>query len=141
MAQTQEPARPAATPQDFARRNAPHSGNGAADLIGNAAQTVKNRARAVAEEQKEAGAERMDALGRAVHGAADELGREIPDAAAYVHTAAETLQDASRRLRARSVDDIVARLDRFARRQPAVAFAGCVVAGLALSRFLKSSSR
>lgn len=142
MAQTEEPVRPAATPQDFARRNAPHgdgAGAGMSGLFGSAARSVKKKAREVAEEQKSASAERIDAVGRAVHGAADELGREIPQAASYVHSAADRLQIASRRLNERGVDDLLSRLDRFARKQPAIAFAGSVVAGLALSRFLKSS--
>jgi hypothetical protein len=145
MAQTQERSDPAATPPDFAQRNAPHGdGNfgmqGLYGMVGNAAQSVKNRARDVAEQQKSAGAARMDAVGRAVHGAADELGKEMPEAGSYIHSAADTLQGASARLRERSVDDLLARLDRFARKQSTAAFAGSVLAGLALSRFLKSSS-
>ena len=145
MARMEESVRPAATPEDFAQRNAPR-GDGSSGLdgiygmVGSATESVKNRARQVAEEQKAAGAERIDAMGRAVHGAADELGKEIPGAASYIHAAADTLQGASERLRRRSVDDLLARLDRFARRRPATAFAGSVLAGLALSRFLKSSS-
>ena len=142
MAQMEEPVSPAATPQDFARRNAPHgdgAGAGVSNLFRSAARNVKNKAREAAEKQKSVGVERIDAIGRAVHGAADELGREIPQAAFYVLSAADTLQNASRKLNERSVDDLLWRLDRFARKQPGIALAGSVVAGLALSRFLKSS--
>ncbi len=145
MAQMDETVRPAATAEDFAQRNAPR-GDGSSGLHGvygmfdSATESVKSRAREMAEEQKSAGAERIDAFGRAVHGAADELGKEIPGAASYIHSAADSLQGASERLRRRSVDDLLARLDGFARQQPAAAFAASVVAGLALSRFLKSSS-
>jgi len=140
MAQREDASRPAATPQDFARRNAPHSGEGVSGMFGSAAQAVKDKAREVAEEQKSAGAARIDSIGRAVHEAADELGKEIPVGASYIHSAADSLQSASQRLRESSVGDLASRLDGFARQQPAIAFAGSVLAGLALSRFLKSSS-
>jgi len=135
---------PAATPADFAQRNAPHNGgsggSGAQGLFGSAAESVKNKAREIAEEQKTAGAERVGAMGRAVHGAADEVSKEMPGAASYIHAAADEIESVSTRLKNSSVDAIFARLDRFARKQPAAAFAGSVVAGFALSRFLKSSN-
>jgi hypothetical protein len=109
--------------------------------LGNAAETVADAMRNVAEEKKEAGAERIEAVGRAVHGAADQLGREIPQAAPYIHSAAETLEGAAAWLQGRSVDEFVTGLNRFARQQPAAAFAGSVLAGFALARFLKSSDR
>jgi hypothetical protein len=94
----------------------------------------------VAEEQKTAGAERIEAVGRAVHGAADQLGKEVPQAAPYIHSAAETLEGAASWLQGRSVDEFVTGFNRFARQQPAAAFAGSVLAGFALARFLKSSA-
>jgi uncharacterized membrane protein YdfJ with MMPL/SSD domain len=42
-------------------------------------------------------------------------------------------------LRNRSMEDLVDSFTRFARRQPAAAFAGSVLAGFVLSRFLKSA--
>jgi hypothetical protein len=143
MTDVQESRDPAATATDFAQRNAPHDGgnSGAADLFGDATQSFKDKARGVAEEQKSAGAERIGAFGKAVHGAADELGKEAPGAARYIHSAAEQIEGVSSRLRDSSIDDLLSRVNRFARRQPAAAFAGSVVVGLALSRFLKSSSR
>jgi hypothetical protein len=43
-------------------------------------------------------------------------------------------------LRERSIDDLVRSLNNFARNQPAAFFGGAVLAGFALSRFLKSSA-
>jgi len=105
-----------------------------------AAGHVMEEARDFAEERKEAGADNVGRLGRAVHGAADQLAHELPQAAGFIHSAAETLQDASSTLRQRSIEDMVAGFRDFARRQPAAAFAGSVLAGFALARFLKSSS-
>ncbi len=104
-----------------------------------AAGHVADQTRDFAETQKAAGADNMARLGHAVHGAADQLGQELPQAAGFIHSAADTLQGAASTLRERSVEDLVASFRDFARRQPAAAFAGSVLAGFALARFLKSS--
>jgi hypothetical protein len=108
--------------------------------IGSTAQVIKDKAGEIAEEQKEAGAEKIEAVSRAVHGAANEVGKEIPEIGRYIHSAAETLENAAAQLNQRSIDDFVGGFSRFAREQPAAAFAGCVLAGFALSRFLKSTA-
>jgi ABC-type transporter Mla subunit MlaD len=105
-----------------------------------AAGHVADETRDFAEQQKTAGADNMARLGEAVHGAADQLGRELPQAAGFIHSAADTLQGAASSMRERSIEDLVAGFRDFARRQPAAAFAGSVLAGFALARFLKSSS-
>ncbi len=105
-----------------------------------AAGHVADETREFAEQQKQAGADNMARLGEAVHGAADQLGRELPQAAGFIHSAADTLQGAASSMRERSIEDLVAGFRDFARRQPAAAFAGSVLAGFALARFLKSSS-
>jgi len=93
-----------------------------------------------AETQKVAGADNMARLSSAVHGAAEQIARELPQAAGFIHSAADTLDSASSGLRERSIEDLVEGFRDFARRQPAAAFAGSVLAGFALARFLKSSS-
>ena len=92
-----------------------------------------------AEAGKETGAERIGRLGRAVHGAANEIGKELPQAAEYVHTAGDGLENAAAHLRDHSVEDLFESFNRFARRQPVAAFAGAILAGFVLSRFIKSS--
>jgi hypothetical protein len=101
---------------------------------------LTGEARAYADQARTAGADNVERLGRAVHEAADQIGRELPQAAGFIHSAADTLQSASSTLRERSVEEMVAGFSDFARRQPATAFAGSVLAGFALARFLKSSS-
>lgn len=105
-----------------------------------AAGHLADETRGFAEEQKAAGADNMARLGSAVHGAAEQIARELPQAAGFIHSAADTLQSASSTLRERSIEDMVEGFRDFARRQPAAAFAGSVLAGFALARFLKSSS-
>jgi hypothetical protein len=101
---------------------------------------LTEEARDFAEQQRTVGADNVERLGKAVHEAAEHIGRELPQAAGFIHSAADTLQSASSSLRERSVEDMAAAFGDFARRQPAVAFAGSVLAGFALARFLKSSS-
>ena len=115
-------------------------GTAAESLKDRAAEALRNTAADFAEAGKQQGAERIDRLGRAVHGAADEIGKEIPQAADYVHTAAEGLETAAEHLRNRSVDDLIGTFNRFARQQPVAAFAGAILAGFVVSRFIKSSN-
>jgi hypothetical protein len=103
--------------------------------------SIAEKARSTAEQQKAAGAERVARLGRAVHGAADEIARELPHAAQFIHSAAQGLESVSTALKERSVGELASELKSLTSRQPAAAFVGWVAAGFALSRFLKSSSR
>jgi hypothetical protein len=109
------------------------------EKAGQAAGALIGEAHDLAEERKAAAADNVGRLSRAVHDAADQLGGELPQAAGYIHSAADRLQGASRTLRERSVEDMVGDLTDFARRQPVAALAGAVLAGFALARFLKSS--
>jgi hypothetical protein len=106
-----------------------------------AADAMKGRTRQMADEAKDRGTDQMTGVSRAVHDAADRLGQELPQAAGYIHSAADQLGSASAALRERSIEDLVSSFSSFARRQPAAAFAGSVLAGFALSRFLKSSAQ
>lgn len=143
MAHARESSRdePARNSADFTGENASRTAEKARNLFGDVSDAVKNQARGVAEEQKTVGAERIGSLGKAMHNAADELGREVPGAAGYIHSAADRLETASSALRERDVDELVNGVSAFMRRQPATTFAGAVLAGFALSRFLKSSGR
>jgi hypothetical protein len=114
-------------------------GRQAKSNIAEAAESAKAEARRIASQQKEAGADRLGDVAGAVHGAARTLETGMPQVASYVHGAAAQLEDAAKTLRHRSVDELIDGIGSFARAQPAVFFAGAVLAGLALTRFLKSS--
>jgi uncharacterized phage infection (PIP) family protein YhgE len=123
------------------------SSGDASTLISGATEALKNRAAEVirdtatdyAEARKAEGAERIKGFSRAVHGAADQIGKEIPQAADYVHQAADRIESAADELRNRSIEELISGFTRFARQQPAAAFAGAVLAGFVLSRFLKTA--
>jgi hypothetical protein len=108
--------------------------------IAQAAETAKAEARRIASQQKEAGADRLGEVAGAVHGAARSLEAGMPQMASYVHDAAVRLEDAARTLRTRNVDDLMGEISRFARSQPALFFGGAMLAGFALTRFLKSTA-
>ena len=92
-----------------------------ADRIADTAASLKQEVRDTAERQKDAGAERLEGLAEAVHGAASRI------------------ESVSAALRDRSIEDLLQNAGRLARSQPAALFGGAVLAGIALSRFLKSS--
>src|SRR5512144_2002033 len=92
------------------------------------------------ERQKTMGAEQIGGVAGAVRGAARELERDMPGIARTVRNAATRLDNASASLRDGSPEEVLAAIGRFAREQPAVFFGGAVLAGFALSRFLKSSA-
>ncbi|HEY8697050.1 MAG TPA: hypothetical protein VIM02_05490 [Rhizomicrobium sp.] len=110
------------------------------DSIQSTVQPLKDDALELAEEQKSRGADRIQTLAKAVHGAAEEIGKQVPQAAGYIHTGAEQLERASRALRENSVDDLLRMTQRLAREQPLAFIGGSVAAGFVLARFLRSSS-
>jgi len=114
-------------------------GEKAKSNIAEAAESAKAQARRIAAQQKDAGADRLGEVAGAVHGAARSLEAGMPQMASYVHGAAVQLEDAATTLRHRSVDDLIGGISSFARAQPAVFFGGAMLAGFALTRFLKSS--
>jgi hypothetical protein len=110
------------------------------DETSSVAHDLKNRARGYVEERKTGGADRLASFAHAAERAADDLEKESPEAARYVREAASGVERFSSRLRERSVEDWAADARDFARRQPFLVFGGAVLAGLAISRFLKSSA-
>lgn len=102
--------------------------------------SIKQHAQRIAEEQKSATAGRVSGIAHATDRAAEELAREVPQAAEALHSVAQRLDSAASALRERSIDEWIDGARDFARKQPLAFFAGAVATGFALSRFLKSSS-
>lgn len=104
------------------------------------ANSLKDKAREIADQQKAKGSDQIDDVAHSIRGVADELGKQMPAAAGYVRDAAEGVEQFSSSLRNRSVDDLLNSAYRFARAQPLAFFGASVLAGFAVSRFLKSSA-
>jgi ABC-type transporter Mla subunit MlaD len=125
--------------QEISSQDISSSADKARSNIAQAAESAKAEARRVANQQKEAGADRLGEVAGAVHGAARTLETGMPQMASYMHGAAAQLEGAAKTLRHRSIDDLMDGISNFARTQPVVFFGGAVLAGFALTRFLKSS--
>jgi hypothetical protein len=108
--------------------------------VSEAIEPLKQKAWDAAEEQKKAGADRLSSVARAIEHAAEDLEHELPLAASYIREAAARVERASATVRDRSMDELVHQADQFARHNTLAFFAGSVLAGFALSRFLKSSA-
>lgn len=132
--------RASSTAADQTSDDIPSLSDKAKSDIAQAAETAKAEARRIAGRQKEAGADRLGEVAGAVHGAARSLEAGMPQVASYVHDAAVRLEGAARTLRTRNVDDLMDEVGRFARSQPALFFGGAMLAGFALTRFLKSTA-
>lgn len=102
---------------------------------------VRDEAERVAEQQKKAGADRLAGLGHAVREATDELAKEMPDAAAApMYSAAEALEGLATQIKEKNISELASSLEALARKQPVASFTACVLAGFALTHFLKSSN-
>lgn len=66
-----------------------------------------SQAEETAERQKTAGAERVDEIAKAVYSAADEIGRQMPEAAELVHAAASKLEQGAEAVRERNLSDLM----------------------------------
>jgi hypothetical protein len=118
----------------------PSIGDRAKSDIAQAADSARAEAMRIAQQQKEAGADRLGEVAGAVHGAARSLETGMPQMASYVHDAATRLEHAANSLRSRNVTDLMGEIRHFARTQPALFFGGAMLAGFALTRFLKSAA-
>jgi len=98
------------------------------------------QAEQISEQKKQAGAQQINDMAKAVHNAADELTEQMPKAAELVHGAASRLEQGAGALRERSIGELVNGLTDFGRKDPLAFFGSAMVAGFAISRFLKSST-
>src|SRR4051794_29898070 len=78
----------------------------AKDDVLEAAEPMKEKAEELADRQKKASAARLDSLAQAVHGAADQVGKEQPQAAEIIHKGARQIEKASRTLSENSVGEL-----------------------------------
>lgn len=129
-------------------RLGPHSGSSdspsaAAEKARSAVDEAAEQARAnllrAAEHQKNTSAGQIGGIADAIHRAARELERELPQGARYIHQAAGWLDSASSSLRQRKVDELLGTFVRFCRQQPATVIGLAALAGLAVSELLKGS--
>ena len=103
---------------------------------------AKERASRYAEGQKEAVSHHLDDFAQAIRKASDELSeRDQTMASQMIRQAASGLESLSRSVQGSSIDDMLASVRDFGRRNPTAFIGGAVLAGLALGRFARASSQ
>jgi hypothetical protein len=106
------------------------------------AEGVKENVQAKAEEGKSAAAESLETFAAAIRRAGDDLkDHDQTTTARLVSEAANGLESFSRMLNEKSVDGVIDSVRSFARANPTAFIAGSVIAGVALGRFIRSSSQ
>jgi hypothetical protein len=103
------------------------------------AQDVGAKLKDAAESQKHAGAEKVLGVARAIRNAAGNIEQDSPEMARYVRSAASSIESFTRDFDDRSVDDLGQAVVDMARRSPGLFFAGSMLAGFALFRFLNAA--
>jgi hypothetical protein len=91
------------------------------------------------EQQKAAGADFVSGMAGAMRRASHEFG-DVPQAAQYIRLAADQIDSVSDAFRRRDLNQLVADVQDFARRQPTAFMGAAVLAGFAVMRFLKTST-
>jgi len=109
----------------------------ASDMASDAASAFKD----AVESNKTAGADAIANLARSAKGAADSIEKQSPQIASAVRSAADSVERISTDIRDRNVGELMDSVTDFAKRQPA-AFFGCgILAGMLLTRILRSPGR
>jgi hypothetical protein len=101
---------------------------------------VKESATAQLTNQKDRGTDALGSVAQAVRSSTQRLRNEQHDTiAGYVDKAADQIENWSRRLKEKDIDELLTDVQRLARRQPAVFIGSAFALGLVGARFLKSS--
>lgn len=92
------------------------------------------------EQQKTESAERISGFAHAAREAAEQLKGQSPTVAHYVRQTMDTIDQVSRGVREKSLDQLMHDVTDFGRRQPIAFFGAAILAGVALSRLLKTAT-
>ena len=93
------------------------------------------------ESNKTAGADAIANIAHSVKEAADGIEKQSPQVAGMVRTAAEGVERISSDIRDRNVGELLDSVTKFAQRQPAAFFGVGILAGVVLTRIMRSSDR
>jgi len=113
----------------------------AKETVQELAEPLKDKALDMAKEQKDAGADHLRMLARAMDSASQAVQGDVPQLANYIKTLSGKLEQVSSDIRDQELDQLGQTASDFAKRNPALVFGGAMLAGIALTRFLKSSSQ
>jgi hypothetical protein len=113
----------------------------AKDYAGSIASDAAGAFKDAVESNKTAGAGAIASIAHSVKEAADGLENQSPQVAGMVRSAAEGVEKISTDIRDRSVGDLLNSVTAFAQRQPATFFGVGILAGIVLTRVMRSSDR
>jgi hypothetical protein len=126
---------------DSVRESGARIASEARQYAGDMAIRAKEKGRSMFEQQKDSAAEQVSSVAHAFRSTADHLqGDGQAQVARYVGLVADQMESFGGRLREKDLDSLIHDAQNLARRSPGAVFAGTVVAGFLLARFLKSSS-
>ena len=101
---------------------------------------VRESATAQLTNQKDRSVDALGSVAQAVRSTTNKLRDERHDTiASYLEHAANQMEDWTRRLKDKDIDELLTEVQRFGRRQPGVFIGAAFVLGVVGSRFLKSS--
>ena len=104
-------------------------------------QPAKDKIKAVLQEKREDGADRLAVLGSAIEEIAPKLEKDMPGLASCARNAGSWINDAASDLREQRFEVLLQSANDYARKNPAAAFGLAAMSGFVLSRFLKSGSK
>jgi ElaB/YqjD/DUF883 family membrane-anchored ribosome-binding protein len=104
------------------------------------AAEATQRAKGALQERIGSGADLIGHMAASTKVAADSLDPNAPQIAGFVREAGERMDEFSRGVRERSIDELIETSSDFARRQPAVLFGAAAACGFLLFRLFKASS-
>lgn len=115
------------------------TGGRAREKATEAAQNVQQRGKARLDEAKDTAARQVGELAGTVDETAGRLAERDSSLAGQAGDLAARLERLAESLRSRSLDDLIADAQSFARQNPALFLLGSAAVGVVLSRFLKAS--
>ena len=125
---------------DDLKSQAAQAAEQARGTLSNIASDARSKINDIVDTQKSAGADHLAGLARAAQSAAGDLDEKSPQVARLVRDAASSVDRFAGDLRNRDVREVLDQVTSFARQQPVAFFAGSVLVGFVLARFLKSDA-
>ncbi|WP_027062744.1 hypothetical protein [Mesorhizobium loti] len=113
----------------------------AKDYAGSVASDAAGAFKDAVESNKTAGADAIVNIAHSVKDAADGIEKQSPQVASLVRSAAEGVERISTDIRDRNVGELFDSVTKFAQRQPAAFFGVGILAGVLLTRVMRSSDR
>jgi hypothetical protein len=111
--------------------------------VGDKAKTVASDAGQKIEtawqNQRASGASYLENVAGLVHQAAEVFDQEAPQAARYIHQAADQIDGVAEAVRSKSMREVTSEVQGFARRQPAIFFGGAMLLGFAAVRLFRAT--